>query len=219
MPDDNLTNVQRSVLITLMVSAQALPNTRFANSLKAEKRKDLVTRGLIVTTDRPIILDLTQRGHDRAVAELGAEPPQGAGSLGGTLYATLGFLQRLVTHTGIEPADLFRLRIALTPAADSDLPPVDRLPTAAPEELEQQIRAAYARLSSGPGAYLSLAELRHALPAGLTGAEVDAALVALNRAPDVHLVPESSQKSLSEQQRAAAVSIGNQHRHLLAIGS
>lgn len=214
MPHDGLTPVQRYVLVRLMINADALPFKLFG-SLKADKRKDLVDRGYVVATDRPITLDLTQKGHDRAVAELGAEPPERAGSAGETLYAALDFMRRFLEHTGTESKDFFRFRLA------TGRPIVAAEPAAAPAaegtDLGQRIRSAYADLSPRPGDYIALAALRAAL-AGVSGPEIDAALIDLNRAPDVHLVPESNQKILTDEQRAAAVSIGNQHKHLLAIG-
>ncbi|MET7879428.1 hypothetical protein [Micromonospora profundi] len=213
MPHDGLTPVQRYVLVRLMINADALPFKLFG-SLTKDKRIDLVDRGYVVATERPITLDLTQQGHDRAVAELGAEPPLRAGTAGETLYATLDFIRRLVEHTGTEPRDFFRFRLA------KDLPAVaEQAPEPATEatDVEQRIRAAYTDLAPRPGDYIALAALRAAL-AGVPGPQVDAALIDLNRAPDVHLVPESNQKALTAEQRAAAVSIGNQHKHLLAIG-
>ncbi len=41
----------------------------------------------------------------------------------------------------------------------------------------------------------------------------------MNRLPDVNLIPESNQKALEARDREAAVSIGNQDKHLLSIGT
>ena len=70
-----------------------------------------------------------------------------------------------------------------------------------------------------PGAYVMLADLRAALSGTHGVDDVNAALRRLDKAPDVHLVPESNQKVLTPVQRAAAVRIGNQDMHLLAIRS
>ncbi|MEV0826377.1 helix-turn-helix domain-containing protein [Nonomuraea rubra] len=82
--------------------------------------------------------------------------------------------------------------------------------------VEAQIRAAYARLAARPGAWVSLTELRSQVdaPAHL----VDAVLRDLERRPDVNLVPESNQKTLTQQDRDAAVVIGGQDKHLLWMG-
>jgi hypothetical protein len=40
----------------------------------------------------------------------------------------------------------------------------------------------------------------------------------LEREPDVNIVPESNQKALTDAERTAAVRIGGQDKHFLAIG-
>jgi hypothetical protein len=47
---------------------------------------------------------------------------------------------------------------------------------------------------------------------------VDDVLRELERRPDVNLVPESNQKTLTQQDRDAAVVIGGQDKHLLWMG-
>jgi hypothetical protein len=202
MPDE-LTSVQRYVLLTLMIKARAMPLTAFP-SLKVDQRRKLIANGLIETTEKPITLDLTRKGHDVAEREFTAEPPARSGSAGVALYAALDFLRQLTEHTGAEPRDLFRLRFDVRTPVSSDL--------------ETRIRKTYDQLAPQAGDYIMLAELRSELH-GVPKTEVDAALIRLNRHPDVHLVPESNQKVLTDEQRSAAVSIGNQHKHLLAIGS
>jgi hypothetical protein len=201
----DLTAVQRYVLLTLMIKAEPMPYKIFGNSLKAEKRRELVTGGLIEAAPTPkgIMLELTQKGHDRAFEELGGEAPARSGTAGITLYAALAFLRDLVDRTGTSPRDLFRFRLAAPISAD------------APAHLDESIRKAYAELAQ-PGDYLMLARLRALLP-DVPRAELDAALIELNRSPDVALVPESNQKVLTDPERAAAVSIGNQLKHLIAI--
>ncbi|WP_433378595.1 hypothetical protein ACQPZX_11970 [Actinoplanes sp. CA-142083] len=206
MPEKELTSVQRYVLLTLMISAAPLENKVVGNSLKAAKRNELVQWGYIETGGRPMTLELTQKGHDRAVAELDGEQPAGSGTIGLALYAALGFLRNLISQTGTKPQDLFRLRLA------AGMPPV-----AADGDLEERIRKAYASLSPRPGDWIMIEDLRDALP-DVGRPDLDVALLELNRSRDVSLVPESNQKALTEGQRAAAVTIGNQLRHLIAIG-
>ncbi len=63
---------------------------------------------------------------------------------------------------------------------------------------------------------VSLADLRDKL-AGVPAAAVDAALKQLVRQPDVVLIPETDQSSLNPRDRQAAVRIGGEYKHLLAI--
>jgi hypothetical protein len=211
MPKDDLTSVQRFVLLTLMIKTEPMPNPTFG-SLKTDQRKDLEKRGLIeIVGQRPMRLELTQRGQDRALEELGAEQPDRTGSAGLALYTALEFLGRLIDHTGADPRDLFRLRLAgpVLPAQPG---------SADAAALDERIRAVYRSLVAKPGDFVMLDEVRDALPE-VSRAELDAALVTMNQSADVHLIPESNQKVLTPRQRQAAVSIGNQHRHLLGIGA
>jgi hypothetical protein len=207
----DLTAVQRYVLLTLMINADPMPYKIFGNSLKADKRTELVNGGLLEAEKTPkgIMLELTQKGHDRAFEELGGEAPARSGTPGIALYASLRFIRELVERTGTRPRDLFRFRLAgLGPAsAPADIGPAD---------LDERIRKAYAAAAPQPGDYIMLAQLRDMLPDVGRG-DLDAALIQLNRLPGVSVVPESNQKMLTEAERAAAVSIGNQPKHLLAI--
>jgi hypothetical protein len=207
MPEPELTSVQRFVLLTLMINAAPLPYKAVKNSLTAAKRTELKDWKYIEVSDTPMTLDLTQLGHDRAVSELAGEQPPRSGPAGLALVAALGFVKNLIEQTGITPQDLFRFRTAalrgITPPRDSDL--------------EDRIRAAYSALTGQPGDYLMLEDLRQALP-DVSRGDLDAALVELNRHREVSLIPESNQKVLTHTQRAAAVSLGNQFKHLIAIG-
>ncbi|MEU6023136.1 hypothetical protein [Micromonospora sp. NPDC047134] len=201
-----------------MIKAAPLPQTYLKNvagiSVTPAHRRRLESLDLIEVTPKPrIILELTDKGWERAAQELGAEPPARAGTTGGTLYVVLDFLRRLIDHSGTRADDLFRMQIkadevALTPqpVAAGSADPVTR------------IRQAYHGLAGGPGDYVMLADLRAAL-GDLPRAEFDAALIQLNQERNVHLVPESNQKVLRPQERAAAVHIGNQDKHLIAISS
>lgn len=137
-------------------------------------------------------------------------PPRG-GALGGTLYLLLGFLRGYLERNDLSAADFFA----------SSAPPGSASVETAPAEIadsdiETQIRKAYDGLAPKPGAYVMLEDLRDGLP-NQARADVDAALRRLDKADDVHLIPESNQKVLTPGQRAAAVRIGNQDMHLLAV--
>jgi hypothetical protein len=83
--------------------------------------------------------------------------------------------------------------------------------------LDERIRSAYADLAAEPGAWVSLSRLRP-LFGDVSKAELDKALASLLDAPDVDLEPEPNQKTLKPEDRRAAVRIGGEDRHLLAIG-
>ncbi|GAA3294987.1 hypothetical protein Dvina_41325 [Dactylosporangium vinaceum] len=83
--------------------------------------------------------------------------------------------------------------------------------------LDQRIRSAYTELATEAGAWVSLTRLRP-LFSDVSRADLDAALERLYNTPDIQLEPEANQKTLTVEDRRAAVKIGGEARHLLAIG-
>jgi hypothetical protein len=208
MAGAELTPVQRFVLVTLMIKAGALKNTYFTNiariSLKREYRDGLRDRGLITVTEKPLVLELTEKGWGQAISELGAEVPARAGSAGGALYIALDFLRGLLDHLEVAPAELFALRFSAADATPSG-------PAAA--DFEASIRKAYGRLVR-TGEYVSLAKVKNAMMT-----DIDATLIQMYDEPGVNLIPNSQQGDLTDEDRASAVKIGNQDKHLIAIKS
>ena len=84
-------------------------------------------------------------------------------------------------------------------------------------DLDSRIRAAYTKLAGAPGDYVDLTELRP-LIADASKGEVDKALVRLLDSPDVRLEPEPFGHRIGAEERKAAVHIGGEDRHKLAIG-
>lgn len=85
-------------------------------------------------------------------------------------------------------------------------------------EIQNHIRDAYNKLARQPGAWVSLTRLRERLAKNLPRQKVDEALRLLNRMPGVNLVPENNQKMLTKADRDAAVRLGDQDKHNIAIG-
>ena len=79
------------------------------------------------------------------------------------------------------------------------------------------VRDAYGRLAREDEAYVRLARIRADLDGTLTDEQVTDTLMELRRAGDVSLIPEENQKTLGPDDHAAAISYGNQSRHLIAV--
>lgn len=86
-----------------------------------------------------------------------------------------------------------------------------------PADLDSRIRAAYTELAGGPGDYVSLTDLRPLL-GDVPKGELDKALIRLHDASDVRLEPEPFGHRIGAEERSAAVHIGGEDRHKLAIG-
>jgi hypothetical protein len=211
VPSSELGVVERAALLALMAEAREVPNAFLTNSIKIELKKDsrlrLAKLGLINVRQEKnrFHLELSERGWKWCVDELGQSPPPKAGSMGGALYAILNALGRSLPRHELGLADLLgdagHELVAPPPAAT----------------IEERIRGVYAELARRPGSWVKLADLRAKLPV-LDRDVVDEALVRMNHEDDVRVAPEANQKTLTREDREAAVIIGNRDRHLLAIG-
>ncbi|OBF33261.1 hypothetical protein A5724_19520 [Mycobacterium sp. ACS1612] len=200
----DLTGTERSVLLVLMAEARPVPNpdlVALGPKLDKPGRDKLNALGLI-ESDRSsgrFVHELTDRGWRLCHDILAAGPPPRSTGPAKTLYTVLGSLARYLRRADLSLADVF--------GSDGQ----------APATAEERIRRAYADLAPRPGGWVSLTLLRTEL-ADTPRAEVDAALHSLFRAPDVSLIPEENQKVLTAADRGAAVVIGDESKHLIAIG-
>lgn len=202
MPLEKLVVRQRAVMFVLMAEARELDNReldeRFGLRLDGGERVRLNELGYVNSTraggNRPFLHELTDRGWRWCAEELTASGPAPRDSLGKAFHVVLAGLGRYLERSQLGLADLFH----------------------APPGLAERVRAAYRLLADAPGDYVSLTDLRRCL-VGASRSEVDDALRALNRAPDVVLAPREDQGSLTRPDRTAALRVGTQDVHLLAI--
>jgi len=82
--------------------------------------------------------------------------------------------------------------------------------------VEDLIREAYHDLSAGPLDWIRLARIRPRLDGAGKG-EVDEVLLKMIKTGTVHLAPDSNRKVLTDDDHAAAVRVGGEDKHLLAI--
>jgi hypothetical protein len=85
------------------------------------------------------------------------------------------------------------------------------------QDLGDRIRIAYATLVNGPGEWVSLSKVRPLL-CDVSKADLDAAFRQLLDAPDVRIEPEPNRHRIDRAEQEAAVRIGGEDRHKLAIG-
>jgi hypothetical protein len=201
---EELTGTEQAVLLVLMAEARPVRNPDLAvlgPKLDKQNRERLIERGLIeITATKPAMtLDLTDRGWKTCAAIIGAEAPERPSGQGKALYTLLGALRRYFDREDLAPADVF---VALDDAVD----------------VESRVRSAYVKLAARAGGWVDLARLRAELP-DVSKRELDDALTQMQRTPGVSLIPEENQKTLTDEDHAAAVEIGNQARHLIAIES
>ncbi|WP_214411737.1 hypothetical protein [Sphaerisporangium fuscum] len=220
MPDEKLSLPELTALVVLMREAREVSNPElekaYGLTLTGTPRKRLNAMKLVESHKRGRAYGhvLTEAGWARLGEELRVGVARPAGSAGALAYVLAQGLQQLMQRTGHVLADVFAPAGDLAPAG----PPVPSPPASPEQDVQARIRAAYAEIGGRPGAYVGLTELRRRL-GEVPRAEVDRALRAMNRLPDVNIVPESNQKTLTPEDREAAVTIGDQEKHVLWIGA
>jgi hypothetical protein len=189
----------KAALMVLMLANRAVPNTELVSQhkirLSPADRDTLNDDGLLETSmkTRPYVHQITNDGIEWCMADLvDGEPPSRSGALA-RVHAEL--LRRFVRYHQQRGtlADAIRLG-----------------------GLESLIRAVYLDLSVKPQDWIRLARIRPRLN-GADKGEVDEVLLKMVRTGKVHLAPDSNRKVLTDADRAAAIRIGSEDKHLLAI--
>ena len=199
----DLTGTERAVLLVLMAESRPVPNPELAAlgpTLEKAGRDKLNNLGLIESdrTGGRFVHELTDRGWRLCRDILSAGPPTGATGPGKTLATILHGFERYLQRADLSLADVFW--------PDTPSSPADR------------IRAAYSAVTARPGAWVALTTLRGHLD-DLPRTDIDEALGELYRTGAVSLIPEENQKVLTPADRAAALAVGNQAKHLISIES
>jgi len=209
---EELTGTEQAVLLVLMAEARPIANPELSTlgpELKKNYRDRLEEHGLIVVTkpDRSLVLELTDKGARTCARLIGADTPDRPSGQGKALYTLLRALRRYFDREDLAPGDVFLPLDAHPPEGDPD--PLG-------DDIEARVRAAYVRLAARAGGWVDLVRLRAELP-DVSKRDLDDALTRMYRSPGVSLIPEENQKTLTAEDRAAAVEIGDQDKHLIAI--
>ncbi|OJF15333.1 hypothetical protein [Couchioplanes caeruleus] len=208
MPDDKLTLVETCALLTLLKEGQEIANADLKNErgfeLKSPHRNRLEKLGLIDVRKEKnrIFLGVSEKGWAGALEAIGSVPPARSGYAGATIYAQVAAIRQFLETSGLALSEFYA--------------PAPRRPAAEPGEVVALVRKAYDELAQAPGDAVRLARIRAALPE-IGRDDLDAALIALHREDGVRVFAEANQKTLTDADRSAAVSIGNQDKHLLQI--
>ena len=212
MAGEDLTASESAILVVLMAEAREVLSTelRDRNGLVVRKpQRDKLTRLHYVASRKSgptYALQLDAKGWVRMQSDLDFTL-RGASALGAALTAVQAHLRdRVLARSGCATlAELFALTDVRAPAAEPS------------GSLTARVVSAYRALADEPGAWVSLRRLRPFL-ADVPRDDVDEALRRLSRSEGVTIAPESNQKTLTEADVAAALRLGGQENHLLAIG-
>jgi hypothetical protein len=219
---DDLNQTEILVLLTLMAESRPVTNTELKSlgpELRADSRRKLNRLELVDTntSTRPFTHELADNGWARCYELLSAGAPPRATPAARTLYSVLSSLGRHFARNDLRPADVFlAVDASVEKTVEGSAAAVVARTDMHVDPIEGRIREVYSRLASRPGKWVGLADLRSALT-DIAKDDLDRELVRMYRLPDIHLVPDENQKMLTAQDRAAAVIIGNQDKHALAI--
>ncbi|GHF98297.1 MULTISPECIES: hypothetical protein [Amycolatopsis] len=192
---------ERAALFVLLLADDEINNRdlkdRHGITLSKDGREKLNKARLLDTdTDkRPYVHRITEAGRawcEQALTEI--EPPPRPNPLVRAGFELLRFFARYAQEHKIPLAAV----IGTVPG------------------LESLIRKAYRDLSDRPGEHVRLAQLRPKLN-GADKDEVDQMLVEMLKTGLVDLAPDSDRRGLTDADRAAAIRIGMEDKHFVAI--
>ncbi|MFG1802615.1 hypothetical protein ACGFI4_20965 [Micromonospora carbonacea] len=216
MAGDDLTASESAILVVLMAEAREVLNTELRERYNLDVRKpqrDKLTRLHYVASRKSgstYALQLDDKGWVRMQSDLDFAL-RGASALGAALTALQANLRdRVLSRSGCATlAELFAVTDVRASASTAAVDPAGALAA--------RVVSAYRALADAPGAWVSLRRLRPFF-ADVPREDLDESLRRLSRAEGVALAPESNQKTLTGADLAAALRLGGQDNHLLAIG-
>jgi hypothetical protein len=232
MPNETLTPAEIAVLLAFMAEAREISNKELDElhgfTVTGGRRTKLNDLKLVESRKQGqmFVHELTDRGWARCREELSAGRPKGArGTANGALYAVLAGLARFLDRDELTLAYVFQRTVPehAVPGTDptpeptpTPTPTATASPAPAADDLEARIRNAYTQLAKRSGDWVKLSALRELL-GGAAKADVDTALKQMNRARTVSVIPEENQKTLTSEDRAAALKLGGKDNHLMKI--
>ena len=210
MANKPLTVPEKSALLVLMLMGNEVSNSEINDaylfSIDRPVRDTLNQSGLIdirmeSRPRRHYVHSLTEAGWQQGRHELTEPLPDRADKSFRVMHGVLRALDAHLTRTNQE------LKLFLHPVTEAEQPAAD---------VTERIETTYDSLVGRPGGWVSLTRLRGALDR-VPRDEIDEALRQLSRRPQVYLIPEANQKILTPEDRAAAVDLGGEAKHLLSI--
>ncbi len=199
MPDKYAASA-KAALMVLMLAGRDMLNTELKNTYKITllpKDRDALNRDKLLETSqetRPYVHRITDRGVEWCLTDLvQTELPS---RVGPQARAILEMMRRVVPF--------LRAKGLLAEAIRSSA------------NLEDLITQAYLELGDGYQDWVRLAKLRPRLD-GAQREEVDETLLRMVKDGTTHLVASANRKVLTDEDHAAAIRIGGEDKHLVAI--
>jgi hypothetical protein len=215
---DGLSGRERAVLFALLAEARKVSNPELAAligiRLDGQMRRRLNDLKLVESEKqgRAFAHELSDAGWRWCNDELMAGPADRGGSLERSHYLLFGLFARYMAVARLSLADLASA-VPDAPAGKHVRPDAG----AGVGDMSERVAAAYQAIAPRPGEFVRLTQLREQL-ADIPRPALDAALVVLFTAQRVNLIPQSRQQALTTADRASALRVGGEHKHLISIG-
>ncbi|MEO0810273.1 MAG: hypothetical protein AAFW82_06490 [Pseudomonadota bacterium] len=196
---------ERAAMLALMALNREILNgeldAKYKLGLDKKQRERLNADGLIVSRKigRGFAHELTDRGWAWVMRELEAPVPKRAGSAGGGLYAVLNGLAGALASHDMRLADLFGSPLSTRSSS-----------------LDERIRTVYRNQAKRAKDWIYLSDIRAQLTE-VPKNEVDSVLLKMFLNKEIRLTLEEDQKSLTANQRAAAIRVGMNDMHLMSM--
>jgi hypothetical protein len=215
---DGLSARERAVLFALLSEARQLSNAELQAligiRLEGKERRKLNDLKLVESEKpgRGFVHELSDAGWRWCADELSAGPQGRVTSLERSHYLLFGVFARYMSATRLSLADL----VSAAPEARPEGKHVRRDAAAGAGDVTARIAAAYQTIAAGRGDFVRLTVLRERL-SDIPRSALDAALAAMFASQRVNLIPQSSQQALTAADRASALRVGGEHKHLMSI--
>jgi hypothetical protein len=215
MPQDELSARDRAVLIALLSQARKVPNPELKEligfPLEGRARRRLNDLKLVESEKhgRAYVHELSDHGWRWCADRLASDPHPRETSLERAHRIYFGVFTRYMNAAGLSLADVATGKMPERPAG--------RHERSAPADLTARVEDAYLALAVDGRSFVKLRDLRLRL-ADIPRAELDAVLTDMFTAQRVNLIPQSNQQALTAADREAALRVGGESKHLIAIG-
>jgi hypothetical protein len=216
---DELSAPERAVLFALLSAARKLSNEELhaliGIRLEGKERRNLNDLKLVESEKhgRVFVHELSEAGWRWCADELSVGPEGRSTSIERSYYLVFAMFARCLATARLSLSDL----VSAAPEAPAGGRHVRRDAAAGDGDMTARVTAAYRALAPAPGQFVKLRDLRERL-ADIPRDSLDGALTALFAAERVTLIRQEDHQVLTAADRAAALRLGGEHKHLMAIG-
>jgi hypothetical protein len=206
------------VVFALLSAARGLSNAELQAlvgiPLEGKERRKLNDLKLVESEKegRAFVHELSDAGWRWCTDELSAGPEGRSTSVERSHYLVFAMFARCLATARLTLADL----VSAAPDKPAGGKHVRRDAAAGDGDMTARVTAAYRALAAAPGDFVSLRDLRERL-ADIPRPALDGALAAMFSAQRVNLVPQDNQQALTAADRASALRLGGEYKHLMSV--